>query len=123
VASNITFTTYGEATNTPWTAISNTSAFSGNPELYIITTSGSFSQVGFLAANDTAATGETTLGLTFFGTTVAYAANDSDYQMQFWATSTNTTGIWQLMWNANGKLESNSIPVVLKSTPPLALTV
>jgi hypothetical protein len=123
MASNITFTTYGEATSTPWTATSNTSAFSGNPELYIITTSGSFSQVGFLTANDTAATGETSLGFTFFGTTVAYAANDSDYQMQFWAASTNTTGIWKLMWNANGKLESNSVPVVLKSTPPLTLTV
>jgi hypothetical protein len=123
VASNITFTTYGEATTTPWIVTSNTTAFSGNPKLYIITTSGSFSQVGFLPANDTAAGGETISGLTFYGTNVAYAASDSDYQMQFWATSTNTTGVWQLMWNANGKLESNSVPVVLKSTPPVTPTV
>jgi hypothetical protein len=91
--------------------------------LYIITTSGSFSQVGFLSTNDTASAGQTTSGFTFFGTSVAYAANDSDYQMKFWATSTNTTGVWKLMWNANGNLESNSVPVVLKSTPPVSLTV
>jgi hypothetical protein len=91
--------------------------------LYIITTSGSSSQVGFLSANDTAAAGETTSGLTFFSMNVAYAANDSDYQMQFWATPTNKTGVWRLIWNANGKPKTNSVPVVLKSTPPVTLAV
>jgi hypothetical protein len=90
--------------------------------MYITTTSGSFTQVGFLSSNDTSATGEVTSGFTWFGNSVAYASNNSDYQMQFWATSTNTTGIWRLMWNAAGQLESSSVPVVLKSSAPVAIT-
>jgi hypothetical protein len=90
--------------------------------MYIINASGSFSQVGFLAFNDSTTTGAVTSGFTWFGNNVAYATNSSDYEMQFWATSTNITGIWRLMWNVNGQLESNSVPVALKSTPPLTLT-
>lgn len=89
--------------------------------MYIINTSGSFNQVGFLALNDSAMTGAVTSGFTWFGTNVAYAANNSNYQMQFWATPPNDTGIWRLMWNANGLSESNSVPVALKSTPPVTL--
>jgi hypothetical protein len=91
--------------------------------MYVITTSGSFSQVGFLSSNGTAPTGAVTSGFNFFGTNVAYAASNTDYQMQFWATSTNTTGLWQLMWNANGQSEANSVPVALKSTPPVTVIV
>lgn len=89
--------------------------------MFIIPTSGSSSQAGFLSSNDTADLGAVTSCFTWFGTDVAYEANTSDYQMQFWATSTDTTGVWRLLWNGNGDLESNSVPVVLNSSPLVIL--
>jgi hypothetical protein len=72
------------------------------------------------------------------GTQVAYAASESDYELLFWATSTNETGIYGLyvriypacsvlkevadckilQWNAAGSPSNGSFPVVIKSTPP-----
>jgi hypothetical protein len=119
--------TGGSDSTTPWTAApnsTNTTFFpSTNPVLYIIPTSGSFAQVGFVDPNDTstAPTGAVTTGFTFFGTNVAYVGNDSSIQLQFWAQETNTTDVWALMWNAAGIAEDRSIPVTLKSTPPTVL--
>ena len=59
-------------------------------------TNGSYTQVGFVSTNGTAPTGAVTTGFAFFGTQVAYAASDSDYELMFWATSTNETGIYGL---------------------------
>lgn len=119
----ILVSTSGFDTTTEWSASSNDSSFPSNsPVLYIIPTTDAFDQVGFVGSNETAPTGAVTTGLTFFGTSVAYAASDSDYQMSFWAQPTNTTGVWALMWNSSGAPEDDSVPVTLKSVAPLQIS-
>jgi hypothetical protein len=46
--------------------------------------------------------------------------------MMFWATATNTTGIYALYWNAaasNDGIVNGSFPVTVKTTAPVVLTV
>lgn len=68
-----------------------------------------------MAPNDTSTlpTNATTIGLTLFGTQVAFMSGD-ELLAQFWATSTNTTGLWSLNWNSDGASQDDSVPVTLK---------
>jgi hypothetical protein len=53
------------------------------------------------------------------GKSVTYASSDSELQARFWAQATNETGLWTLLWNADGADISSAFPVVLKSTAPV----
>lgn len=48
--------------------------------------------------------------------------NGSDYESQFWASSTATDGVWALFWDSDGIEESESVPVVLKTLAPSGTT-
>ncbi|KAA8899146.1 hypothetical protein FN846DRAFT_1023349 [Sphaerosporella brunnea] len=122
VASNVTFNFDSTDTKVPWTITSNTSTAITGSQLYVIPTSGKFQQVGFVASNGTAPTGAATSGFTWFGTMLAYSESSSNMEMKFWASPTNTSGVWALMWNADGTTDGTSVPVVLKRTPPTVLT-
>lgn len=119
-STNITFNTDSSNTTAPWTidANSTTVSFNKTLELYIVPTTSSYTQVGFVSTTGTAPTGAVTTGFAFFGTQVAYAASESNYELLFWATSTNETGIYGLYWNAAGSPTNGSFPVVIKTTPP-----
>ena len=121
---NITFTSDSEDTSVPWTIAANSTSVSFNEtyEMYIVPTSGSFTQVGFTStsSNSSLPSGAVTTGFGWFGTSVAYVANASDYELMFWAASTNVTGIYALYWDAFGTPTNGSFPVALKSTPPIA---
>lgn len=128
VATKITFTLDSESTTTAWTISPNstTVTFNETDSMYIVPTTGSITQVGFASSSDTLPTDAVTTGFAFFGTTVAYAASDSDYQISFWASTTNTTGVWGLYWNAQAAtsdLPNGSFPVTIKTTPPTVLDV
>lgn len=71
-STNITFLINVDDTTVPWTIESNstTSTFNQTLELYIIPTSGSYEQVGFVSTNGTAPTGAVTTGFAWFGTQV-----------------------------------------------------
>jgi hypothetical protein len=74
-----------------------------------------------VASDGDAPTGATTSGFTWYGTILAYYDSDDNLEMKFWATPTNTTGVWALKWNSDGTSDGVSVPVVLKSTPPTVL--
>lgn len=132
----------------PWTVSSNDSTITDSPTLYIVPTSGSFTQVGFydssssstyhafpyptlqltlLSPGSTLPTGAVTTGFTLFGTSLAYQATDGSFELQFWGQATNTTGVWELIWNAGGEggvsVDGLAItPVTLKTMAPIVLT-
>lgn len=87
--------------------------------MYIVPTLGSFYQVGFVATNSTNSTipdGAVTTGFNWYGKSAAYV-NYSDFQLQFWAVGTNTTGLWQMVWNAQASIiPVDNFPVVIKKT-------
>lgn len=129
VATNISFTVDPASKTTAWTIAPNTTNSSSNVtfnrtlSMYIVIASMDFQQVGFASSNDTLPSGATATGFTFIGTSAAYAASESDYQMQFWASTTNVTDLYALFWNGGGNATTpnGSFPVVLKSTPPTVL--
>jgi hypothetical protein len=96
-STNITFTTDDSDTTVPWTITANstTTTFNETMDTYLIPTTG-YNQVGFVSTSDTAPTGAVTTGFGWYGKSVAYAASDLDYELQFWATETNETGIYGL---------------------------
>jgi len=130
MATNITFATDSTSTTVPWTIAANstTQSFNETLDLYIVTTADSFTQVGF-ASSDTLPTDANTTGFTWFGSSVAFAASDSNFELQFWANATTEEGIYGLYWNtattaaaaADGTVMDGSFPVTLKSTPPTIL--
>lgn len=73
VATNITFTLDPDSTTTAWTISPNstTVAFNYTESMYIVPTTGAFTQVGFSSSTDTLPTDAVTTGFTFFGTNVA----------------------------------------------------
>ena len=85
--------------------------------MYIVP--GSYAQVGFVSSAASVPTGGTTTGFSWYGTVVAYAASASNWELKFNAESTNTTGVWQLMWNDAGTDLSTDPAVVLQSTAPV----
>ena len=121
VVTNVTFIVNPDDTTVPWTITANSSTDTLNAtySMYIVPTSGSFTQVGFTSSNSTLPTGAVTTGFSFFGTNVAYAASSSDYELQFWANATTTDGIYALYWNAvSTDVPSGAFPVTVKTTTP-----
>lgn len=43
-------------------------------------------------------------------------------QAKFWATKTSQAGVWVLKWNSDGARQDNSVPVAIKSTPPVTIS-
>lgn len=124
-ATNVTFTVDPSDTAVAWTITANrtgqvntTSPFTGSPMFYIVPSSGSFEQAGFVANTTNAPTGAATTGFAWFGTSVAYAASDSDYELSFSAVDTGIENLWKLYWNSDGTQYENSTAVILKKTPP-----
>lgn len=130
VATNISFTVDRASTTAAWTIAPNTTGSSSNVtfnstlSMYIVTTSEDFQQVGFASNTDTLPAGATKTGFTFIGTSAAYAASELDYQMRFWASTTNVTDLYTLNWNGGGNATTpnGSFPVVLKTKAPTVLT-
>ncbi|CZR69398.1 uncharacterized protein PAC_19298 [Phialocephala subalpina] len=125
VATNVTFTVDPDDTTVPWTitAKSSTVVLNATYSMYIVPTSGSFTQVGFASSNSTLPTGAVTTGFSFFGTNVAYAASSVDYELQFWANATTTDGIYALYWNAaSTDVPSGAFSVTVKTTAPTVTT-
>jgi len=125
VATNVTFILDPDDTTSAWTIQPNSTSvtFNATESIYIVPTSGEFTQVGFASSNDSLPTGAVTTGFSFYGTAVAYAASESDYELMFWANATNTSGIYALYWNAgsNDTLDG-AFPVTIKTTAPTVLT-
>jgi len=121
--SSITFTSESRSTTTPWniTFAENVPDSSITYSMYIVSTSTSASQVGFAPSNEEVPAGGTMIGFTWFGKEVAYATS-SKLKMQFWASATNTTGVWALYWNENAASFDDAFPVTLKSIAPTILT-
>jgi hypothetical protein len=68
-----------------------------------------------------------TTGFTLFGRALAYQSTDGPFELQFWARATNTTGVWELFWNAGGEggesVDGLAItPVTLKTVAPIIAT-
>lgn len=124
VATNITFTSDSETSTQPWTIAANSSSLSFNETLvmYITPNTGGFTAVGFASDNATLPTNATTTGFTWLGSFVAFAASESDIQMQFWANETTDAGLYALYWDGDGGELTGGFPVTLKSTPPTVLT-
>ncbi|KAH8588999.1 hypothetical protein B0O99DRAFT_342394 [Bisporella sp. PMI_857] len=127
-STNITFTVDTNAAADPWyiaanttDSVNSTAAFTGSPMFYIVPTDGSFEQAGFAANASAVPAGGKTTGFSWFGTSVAFAGSESDFEMAFWAVNTNTTGIWSLYWSKNNTNVDNSVSIVLKSTPPVSI--
>ncbi|PVH70989.1 hypothetical protein DL98DRAFT_540402 [Cadophora sp. DSE1049] len=120
VSTNITFTVDNSDTTVPWTIAANSSsaAFDETLSIYIIPTSGSFTQVGF-STEPSLPTGAVDTGFAFFGKSVAYAASDSDYQLSFWGNATTTDGVYALYWNGgDSSIPEGAFAVTVKSTAP-----
>lgn len=134
IITNITFSTTSSSLTSPWTISANLTneAYTTAPfvddsySLYIVPTSGSFEQVGFLSNDDnsssTVPTNATTTGFTWYGTSVCYAASSSNYELNFWANATNTTGIFSVHWNSEGTAQGSAFPISIKSTFPTRLS-
>ncbi|KAN0108504.1 hypothetical protein V8E51_008246 [Hyaloscypha variabilis] len=127
VATNITFTLDPDSTTTAWTISpsNSTVTFNSTESLYIVPTTGLFTQVGFSSSSATLPTDAVTTGFSFFGTNVAYAADESDYELMFWAAPTNSSGLYALYWDAaasTADLVNGSFPVTIKTTAPTVLT-
>ncbi|KAL3424248.1 hypothetical protein PVAG01_03529 [Phlyctema vagabunda] len=129
-ATNITFTVDSNDNTTPWyitanstSSSTNSTVISGSPMFYINPSEGAFEQAGFVTNSSDLPTGASTAGFSFFGTSVAYAKSDSDYELMFSAVDTNTTGVWALYWNSDGSVHDGATPITLKTTaPPSVLT-
>ncbi|KAN0099925.1 hypothetical protein V8E51_013700 [Hyaloscypha variabilis] len=103
-------------TSTAWNATTSNSTSVGS---FFITPGSSLGAVGFTSANTTSAV--TTTGFSLFGEQVVFV-NGSTYESQFWASSTDTDGVWALYWNSDGIEEGSSVPVVLKTIGPSGTT-
>jgi len=68
--------------------------------MYIVPTGGVFEQIGFVSSADDLPADAVETGFAWFGTQVAYAANESDYELMFWANGTDDEAIWSLVWSS-----------------------
>ncbi|KAH7407625.1 hypothetical protein BKA64DRAFT_706033 [Cadophora sp. MPI-SDFR-AT-0126] len=122
VSTNVTFTIDSSDSTVPWTITANSSTVSFNETLsmYIIPTSGSFSQVGY-STNASLPDGAVNVGFSLFGKSVAYSASDSDLELMFWAANSTTNGVYGLYWDASAEasaIPDGALPVTVKTTAP-----
>ncbi|KAI5851627.1 hypothetical protein DFP73DRAFT_629058 [Morchella snyderi] len=120
---NVTFTPQ-TSDSTTWTASPNTTdvEWSTSPYLYINPASGAFDSVGFVNSTSDLPTGAVTSGFFFYGQSVMYQGSSGSMDAKFWAEPTSQKDLWILKWNSDGTSQGQSIPVVLKSTPPTTIT-
>jgi hypothetical protein len=123
-STNITFTVDANASTAPWyiaanttDSVNSTEAFTGSPLLYIVPTDGAFEQVGFTGNASAVPAGGTTTGFSWFGTSVAFAGSESDFEMAFWAVNTDTAGLWSLYWGKNNANVDNSVFYCVEKHP------
>lgn len=69
--------------------------------------------LGILPTTRAAYINGTASGFALFASQLVYN-NNIELQSQFWASSTNDTGVYQLTWNESGDLTDGSFPVVIK---------
>jgi hypothetical protein len=87
--------------------------------LYIVPDSTTYASAGFVQSNSTTnVTGAVTSGFALFGGQVVFI-DDSVYEAQFWAQTTDTDGVWSLKWNSDGSSQTDSTPVVIKTKAPI----
>ncbi|KAG9231961.1 hypothetical protein BJ875DRAFT_443604 [Amylocarpus encephaloides] len=114
---NITFGAPDDTT-TPWAITANSTTVTFNETLNMYINPTGFDQVGFASAASVPS-GDITSGFAWFGKSVAYAANSSDYKLMFSGVPTNTTGVYALYWNGDRTLApTGSFPVTVKRTAP-----
>ncbi|CAK7206292.1 hypothetical protein SEUCBS139899_009080 [Sporothrix eucalyptigena] len=107
------------------TAATNSSTLSSGSTFYVVTDSSSddsFAQAGFVSDASDAPSGATTTGIVTYGPYVMILEDTDDkdtYVSEFWATQSDTDGVWTLMWNEAGTAQDNSVPVTLKTTAPV----
>ncbi|KAH7403703.1 hypothetical protein BKA64DRAFT_744256 [Cadophora sp. MPI-SDFR-AT-0126] len=108
------------STDSTWNVTeSNTTISVGS--FYIVDTDSAFTAAGFLSSNSTTPANAVTTGFKIFGGQVALISNGS-LLSQFWATTTDTEGVYSLMWNSDGTSQDNSVPVALKTMAPSTTT-
>jgi hypothetical protein len=118
IQTNVTVAPADDIT-TPWSVAANSSTMSFNETLYMALNPTTTSQLEFAsAANMTAGFVDT--GLTWFGTAVAYAADESNYGLSFAGVATNTSGVYGLYYTVGTSTVEGSFPVSVKSTVPVA---
>ena len=122
VSPNVTFTIDSSDSTIPWTITANSSTVSFNETLsmYIIPTTGAFSQVGY-STNASLPDGAVNVGFSLFGKSVAYSASESDLELMFWAANSTTDGVYGLYWDASADasaIPDGAVPVVVKTTVP-----
>ncbi|KAM3065647.1 hypothetical protein ACMFMG_011356 [Clarireedia jacksonii] len=99
----------------PWNATVVNGTASG--EFYIVNDGSSHKAAGFATSNATLPTNATTIGFSLFGGQVVFIDAGSRFLSQFWAVEASN-GLWLLTWNSDGKPQDNSVPVIVKTTPP-----
>ncbi|KAK0116913.1 hypothetical protein ONS96_012759 [Cadophora gregata f. sp. sojae] len=122
VSTNVTFTIDNSDSTIPWTIKpkSSTVSFNETLSMYIVPTSGSFSQVGY-SSDGYLPDGAVNVGFSLFGTSVAYSASESDLELMFWAENSTTDGVYGLYWDASAEtsaIPDGALPVVVKTTVP-----
>ncbi|KUJ08755.1 uncharacterized protein LY89DRAFT_764088 [Mollisia scopiformis] len=101
------------------TTAGGSGTITGNPKLYIDTSTDAIAQPGF-TTNDTDTTAATTTGFRFLGTDIYWKASDGTLLANFWATETDMDGVWSLVWNEPDDTLDNSTPVVIQNMAPAA---
>ncbi|CAK7230092.1 hypothetical protein SCUCBS95973_007457 [Sporothrix curviconia] len=122
------WTVAANATAATANSTNSTSALTSGSAFYIVSDSASadaFAQAGFVSDAASAPTGATTTGFVTYGPYVMVLEDDADgsgqetYVSEFWATTTDTDGLWTLMWNEAGTAQDNSVPLTIKTTAPV----
>lgn len=92
--------------------------------LYIDPTAGAFEPVGFAdSTTHTLPDKAVATGFGFFGSSIAYSDSATGtVTAQFWAKMIEKDHLWVVMWNTDGKLQENCVPVTLKDQAPVQLT-
>lgn len=60
----------------------------------------------------------TSSGFDFYGHDAVYWSEE-EAESKWWATTTETDGLWILKWNVDGTNQPNSVPVVVKDRAPV----
>ncbi|KAG4419638.1 hypothetical protein IFR04_007235 [Cadophora malorum] len=108
------------STDTTWNATrANSTTSIGS--FFIVDTDSAFTAAGFLSSNSTTPTDAITTGFKVYGGQVVLVSNGT-LLSQFWATTTDTEGVYSLMWNSAGTSQDNSVPVALKTMAPSTTT-
>lgn len=92
--------------------------------LYINPTAGAFEPVGFADSTSHKLPDKgVASGFGFFGSSMVYTDSTTGKTgSQFWAKMTEKDRLWVVMWNTDGKVHENCVPVTLKDKAPVKQT-